>query len=115
MFLNIRHKQNKNSVAIQADACRINNNCSGLSLKKIFIATAIFIFLLAQSKIILAEDVTNVEYPVDSIGNIERTTRVIEDVSVTNINGVKYELMEERDEINHLLAHPDIIKENEII
>ncbi|RLA18895.1 MAG: hypothetical protein DRQ62_12750 [Gammaproteobacteria bacterium] len=77
-----------------------------------YIITSTILLFLAQTKVVTAEESIYDEHQNLKVGTINRS--FLDDVArrTNNINGVKYEVMEVRDQLNDIIANPVLIEEN---
>jgi len=99
MLLSTRQNRIKTSVTVTDEPSRVK-----VFIKVFFISTAILFLFLLQMKTLFANE--------RNTGMIERAHQTKDEARINNINGIKYEMMEIRDELNDLIANPEQFEED---
>lgn len=107
MIFNTITNRVTSSAVVPDHSCRVENN-----IKIILLATTMLLSLLAQTKTLSAEESIYDEPQTGNAGTINRSPTNYKDARQQNIDGVKYEVMEVRDQINDIIANPSRFDEN---
>ncbi len=97
-------------ITISGDLYRVLN--TNQIMKIFYIVTTICIFLLAQTTVAIAKESIYDEPQDFNTGTIDRNFIVNAEETTNNINGVEYEVMEVRDQMNDIISNPISIDEN---